>query len=149
MLVKPEFILIKNILLVGEPVSLLCKARGATVTICSIQTRDLREAFCYADIIITATGSPHLIHGDLLPSNRSLVIVDAGVSHEPPHIRGDVNIDSVRDKCILITPPTSAVGPVTIAALAHNLFDVFLLQNQLSTANILDHNSINALTYTV
>jgi methylenetetrahydrofolate dehydrogenase (NADP+)/methenyltetrahydrofolate cyclohydrolase len=136
-----------NILLLGEPVSLLCKARGATVTICSIQTQDLREAFCYADIIITATGSPHLIHGDLLPSNRSLVIVDAGVSHEPPYIRGDVDIDSVRDKCILITPPTGAVGPVTIAALAQNLFDAFMLQDKLSRENFLEQNQINAQTH--
>ena len=91
----------------------------------------------------------HLIHGDLLPSNRSLVIVDAGVSHEPPYIRGDVHFDSVRDKCILITPPTGAVGPVTIAALAHNLFNAFMLQDKLPMESFLEQNRINALTHTV
>jgi methylenetetrahydrofolate dehydrogenase (NADP+)/methenyltetrahydrofolate cyclohydrolase len=90
---------------------------------CSIHTRDLREAFLHADVIITATGVPHLIHGNLLPSNRSLVIVDAGVSHEPPFIRRDVDIDSVQDKCVLITPPKGAVGKLTVSALAHNLFN--------------------------
>ncbi|CAF0845051.1 unnamed protein product [Adineta ricciae] len=135
--------------LVGEPVSLLCKARGATVTICSIHTQDLREAFSHADIIITATGSPHLIHGDLLPENRSLVIVDAGVSHDPPHIRGDVHMDSVRDKCILITPPVGAVGPVTIAALAHNLFQAYLAQEKLSSGNHLEHTHTNTLQYMI
>ncbi len=36
----------KNILLLGESVSLLCKAHGISVTTCSIQTWDLRETFC-------------------------------------------------------------------------------------------------------
>ncbi|UJR10243.1 hypothetical protein I4U23_014454 [Adineta vaga] len=135
--------------LVGEPVSLLCKARGATVTICSVQTDDLRQAFCYADIIITATGSAHLIHGDLLPDNRSLVIVDAGVSHDPPHIRGDVHMDSVRDKCVLITPPVGAVGPVTIAALAHNLFQAYMLQEKLPSEIISEYDRLNVLKHMI
>jgi 5,10-methylene-tetrahydrofolate dehydrogenase/methenyl tetrahydrofolate cyclohydrolase len=50
----------RNIIVLGEPVSLLCSARDAAVTMCSVQTSDLREVFCHADILITATGSPHL-----------------------------------------------------------------------------------------
>ncbi len=110
----------------GEPVGLLCKSRGATVTFCTVQTRNLQEYFLHADVIISATGQAHLIHGDLLPlTDRPLVIIDAGVSNKPPIIRGDVDIESVRNKCTLITPPTGAVGKMTIAALAHNLYDAY------------------------
>jgi methylenetetrahydrofolate dehydrogenase (NADP+)/methenyltetrahydrofolate cyclohydrolase len=116
----------------GEPVGLLCKSRGATVTFCTVQTRNLQDYFLNADVIISATGHPHLIHGDLLPplTNRPLVIVDAGVSSKPPIIQGDVHIESVRKKCTLITPPTGAVGKMTIAALAYNLYSAYKLQNQ-------------------
>lgn len=112
---------------------------------CSIQTRDLREIFSHADIIITATGCPHLIHGDILPSNRSLVIVDAGVCYEPPFIRGDVDIDSVQDKCVLITPPTGAVGKITVAALAHNLFNAFISLNKFDVTTVSNRMMITSL----
>lgn len=115
----------------GEPVGLLCKSRGATVTFCTIQTENLQGCFLHADIIISATGHAHLIHGDLLPStNRSLVIIDAGVSNKSSVIRGDVHVESVRNKCTLLTPPTGAVGKMTIAALAHNLFTAYNQQTK-------------------
>ena len=78
-----------------------------------------------------------------------MVIVDAGVSHDPPHIRGDVHMASVRDKCILITPPVGAVGPVTIAALAHNLFQAYLAQEKLSSENHSEHTHTNMLQYMI
>jgi methylenetetrahydrofolate dehydrogenase (NADP+) / methenyltetrahydrofolate cyclohydrolase len=97
---------------------------------CSVQTQNLRESFQYADIIISATGSAHLIHGDLLPSNRALVIVDAGVNYDPPFVYGDVHMESVRNKCLLITPPKGAIGKVTVAMLAQNLSRAFVMQNR-------------------
>ena len=118
------------IFVLGEPVGLLCKSRGATVTFCTVETCDLQKHFQHADVIISATGQPHLIHGDLLPqTNRPLVIIDAGVSSKPPIIRGDVHMESVRRKCTLLTPPTSSVGKMTIAALAYNLFHAYNLCN--------------------
>lgn len=128
---REEFVSVNDtiFLLLGEPVGLLCKSRGATVTYCTVQSRNLPDYFQHADVIISATGHPHLIHGDLLPeTNRPLVIIDAGVSSKPPIIRGDVHMESVQTKCTLLTPPTGAVGKMTIAALAHNLYDAYQQQ---------------------
>lgn len=131
-----------SIFVLGEPVGLLCKSRGATVTFCTVQTRDLQDHFQHADIIISVTGQPHLIHGDHLPqTNRPLVIIDAGVSSKPPIIRGDVHIESVRRKCTLLTPPTGAVGKMTIAALAYNLYQSYNLCNVYKQLNFYPSNA--------
>ena len=68
------------------------------------------------DVIVSATGSPHLITNDLVKSGA--IIVDAGTASEGGVLVGDV-ADEVRERADLsaITPKVGGVGPLTVTAL--------------------------------
>ncbi|MBQ6393632.1 bifunctional 5,10-methylenetetrahydrofolate dehydrogenase/5,10-methenyltetrahydrofolate cyclohydrolase [Candidatus Saccharibacteria bacterium] len=72
------------------------------------------------DIIITATGVPHLILNTMVKPGA--VIVDAGTASEDNALVGDVD-DEVRNRKDLkaITPKSGGVGPLTIAVLFENV----------------------------
>lgn len=68
------------------------------------------------DIIISATGAPHLIKTEMVKSGA--VVVDAGTASEGGVLVGDVD-EAVRERKDLgaITPKIGGVGPLTVTAL--------------------------------
>lgn len=68
------------------------------------------------DVIISATGVPHLIKSDMVKTGA--VVVDAGTASEGGVLVGDVDA-SVREREDLtaITPKIGGVGPLTVTAL--------------------------------
>ncbi len=81
------------------------------------------------DVIVSATGSPHLITNDLVKSGA--IIVDAGTASEGGVLVGDV-ADEVRERADLsaITPKVGGVGPLTVTALFEHVLQA---ANQTST----------------
>ena len=104
--------------LVGKPVTFLLMQRHATTTIANAATRNLKELALNADIIISGTGVPKLITGDMVKNGA--VIIDAGTAESAGGIGGDVDFDAVAPKASLITPVPGGVGPVTVAMLLYN-----------------------------
>ena len=79
------------------------------------------------DIIITATGVPHLIKSDLVKSGA--VVVDAGTASEKGVLMGDVDDEvRAREDLTAITPKLGGVGPLTVSVLFENV--IFAAQNQ-------------------
>ena len=72
------------------------------------------------DIIISATGVPGLISGDMVKSGA--VVVDAGTASDKGVLKGDVS-DEVRGREDLggITPVKGGVGPLTVTCLFEHL----------------------------
>lgn len=68
------------------------------------------------DIIISATGRPGLIKGDMIKDG--VVLIDVG---EPG---GDVDRKSVGEKPSFLTPVPGGVGPMTVICLMHNAIDM-------------------------
>ena len=68
------------------------------------------------DIIVTATGNPHLIESSMIKEDA--VVVDAGTASEGGHLVGDIN-DEIRARTDLkaITPKIGGVGPLTVSVL--------------------------------
>ncbi len=79
------------------------------------------------DIVITATGVPHLIKSEYIKENA--VVVDAGTASEKGVLMGDVD-EAVRNRDDLkaITPKLGGVGPLTVSVLFENV--IFAAQNQ-------------------
>ena len=79
------------------------------------------------DVIITATGVPHLIKSEYIKPGA--VVVDAGTASEKGVLMGDVD-EAVRNRKDLaaLTPKLGGVGPLTVSVLFENV--IFAAGNQ-------------------
>jgi methylenetetrahydrofolate dehydrogenase (NADP+)/methenyltetrahydrofolate cyclohydrolase len=109
--------------IVGKPLSILLLNLNATVTTCHIYTKDLKEHTKKADILISATGVPHLIKEDMV--KEGAVVIDVGISKVNGKIVGDVDFEKVKKKASYITPVPGGVGPMTVMALLLNTLKAY------------------------
>jgi len=115
--------------IVGKPLSIMLgndfNIGRATVTSCDINTpRELLlSELKRADIIIIAVGKPDFLTGDMVKDG--VIVIDVGINKVNDKIVGDVNFESVKEKCSLITPVPGGVGPMTISALIVNTLNAW------------------------
>ncbi len=110
-------------ILVGKPIAELCNNEGAKVTVCHSGTIDLAKETKDSDILIVATGKPHLIGPDHVKEGQ--IVIDVGISKDLEGlIMGDVDFDRVSQIVSAITPVPGGVGPMTVCALFLNLLDL-------------------------
>ena len=122
--------------IVGLPISILMgknnKIGNCTVTITHSRTKNIKEITKSADILIVALGKAEFISSDMI--KKGVCIIDVGITRVKSDftksgwkLLGDVNFDSVKDKCSYITPVPGGVGPMTIAMLLKNALKSFKL----------------------
>lgn len=110
--------------IVGKPLSLMLLERNFTVTICHSHTDDLSFYTKHADLLISATGKPHLIKTDIVKPGA--VIIDVGITRdENGKLCGDVDFNEVKDIASYITPVPGGVGPMTVAMLMENTYNLW------------------------
>jgi len=97
--------------------------RDATISVCHIHTRDISKYTRQADILISATGVPHLIKAHMV--KEGAVVVDVGISRVGDKIVGDVDFEEVKEKVYAITPVPGGVGPMTVSALLLNTLKAY------------------------
>lgn len=104
---------------VGKPLSQILLNDNATPIICHSHTKDLKDVTRNCDIVVAALNKQEFITPDYIKTGA--VVVDVGVhKNSEGKTVGDVSFDDVSKKASLITPPTGAVGPMTICMLAYN-----------------------------
>lgn len=124
--------------IVGKPCALLLLNEWATVTVCHIETRNLKMHTIDAEILIVAVGKPYLIKEDMV--KEGVVIIDVGINRitadkaspellswrkadfdaKGATLIGDVDFQKIEPKASAITPVPGGVGPMTIAMLLKN-----------------------------
>jgi methylenetetrahydrofolate dehydrogenase (NADP+)/methenyltetrahydrofolate cyclohydrolase len=105
--------------IVGKPMHNLLLNEFATVDICHIFTKDLKEHAKKADIVIVGVGKPNLITEDMVKDGA--IVIDIGINRlETGKLVGDVDFENVSQKSSFITPVPGGVGPMTIAMLLEN-----------------------------
>lgn len=114
--------------LVGKPLFNLMLNENATVTLCHSKTKDLKEYTLNADIVVAAVGKPKFVTEDMI--REGAIVVDVGISRVDGKVVGDVDYDNIKDKASYITPVPGGVGPMTIASLAENIYEAYLIQNK-------------------
>lgn len=115
--------------IVGKPMSALLVQENATVTLAHSKTKNLKEITLNADIIISATGIKKLLTADMV--KQGAVIVDVGIIRQKDgSLVGDVDFDNVSKISSLITPVPGGVGPMTIACLMENTYELFMERNK-------------------
>lgn len=116
--------------LVGRPTADMLGAKEATVMVCHKETKDLKSYTRKADLVVVATGVPHLIQKEHIKAGA--VVIDVGISPNPQGektVIGDVETDAVAEIASVITPVPGGVGPMTVASLLTNVIDATRLQN--------------------
>jgi methylenetetrahydrofolate dehydrogenase (NADP+)/methenyltetrahydrofolate cyclohydrolase len=109
--------------IVGRPLSALMLWRDATVSVCHIHTKDIKKYTTQADILVSATGVPHLIREDMV--KEGAVVIDVGITKVGDKILGDVCFEEVKEKASAITPVPGGVGPMTVSALLLNTLQAY------------------------
>ena len=110
--------------IVGKPMALMLVNRMATVSICHIKTRCIMDFTKEADIVITATGVPHLIKREMV--REGAVVIDVGISRVNGKVVGDVDFDGMIGHAAAVTPVPGGVGPMTVAMLMENTLECYV-----------------------
>ncbi len=122
---ESKYIILGKSDILGKPLFYELQNQGKQVEM--IGTKELKERITSgqnlfdADVIITATGRPALVTGELVKDG--CVVIDVG---EP---KSDVEQDTVREKAAFLTPVPGGVGPMTVICLLENA--VKLIKNRI------------------
>lgn len=115
--------------IVGTPMAILLSRNNntgnATVTIAHSRTKNLKKICQSADILIVAIGKTEFVTADMV--KEGAIVIDVGQTRVPDESRksgfrnvGDVDFETVKNKCSFITYVTGGVGPMTRASLLQN-----------------------------
>lgn len=115
--------------LVGKPIAIMLNHANATVTMAHSRSKDLAQLVSEADILVAAIGKPEFVQGSWLKPGA--VVIDVGINavYKKPDERslvGDVEFESAAAKASAITPVPGGVGPMTVAMLLENCYELYL-----------------------
>jgi methylenetetrahydrofolate dehydrogenase (NADP+)/methenyltetrahydrofolate cyclohydrolase len=118
--------------IVGRPAALELLMRGATVTICHSQTKDLPAHVGRADLIVAGVGRPEFVKGEWIKPGA--VVLDVGINRLPSgKVVGDVEFAAAKERASWITPVPGGVGPMTIAMLIQNTLEAYQFREGLAS----------------
>lgn len=112
--------------IVGKPVSLLMQQKNATVTNANSYTQNLKDISYNSDIIISAIGKPNYIKKDFVKQNA--IVIDVGINRTEKGLCGDIDFKEVSQITSYITPVPGGIGPMTIAMLLENTYELYSIQ---------------------
>ena len=120
----------------GESLRKILEKEGAIVSLCAVgdfdklneaeselKYQEIKAASREADVLITALGLPHFIKKEIL--KPGVVVIDVGITKVAGQVLGDVDLEDVKDVVSYITPVPGGVGPMTIAGLFKNVWEIF------------------------
>lgn len=112
--------------IVGKPIVVLLMRDEATVISTNKYTPELADLTRSADVLISATGVPELIRGDMVKDGA--VVIDVGISRittpqGQSRTVGDIAFDEVIEVAGFVSPVPGGVGPMTVAMLLRNTVD--------------------------
>ncbi len=116
--------------LVGKPMAMLLSKANATVTLAHSRTQNLEEEIQAADIVVAAIGRKEFVKGSSLKDGA--VVIDVGINAEEidgkKQLSGDVDFAHAQH-VLHITPVPGGVGPMTIAMLLVNTWELYCSHN--------------------
>lgn len=112
--------------IVWKPLALELIKRGAQIACFDIRNtpEEIKLYTQTADYIFSATWQIQMIDETYLWDKKNQILVDIWYGHKDGKAVWDVNMDRVIDKVLHITPVPWGVGPLTIASLFSNVFDL-------------------------
>jgi len=111
---QKNIVIVNDSNLIGQPLKRYFDSFTPDVTLLNNEIPDLSPYTQKADILISATGVKNLITADMVKEGS--IVVDVA--------NGDVDFTTVSPKCSYITPTFGGVGPMTVASLLENTYDL-------------------------
>lgn len=113
--------------LIGKPLIKMLLDRDASVKVCHSKTELLYINTRRADIVITGIGQPEFFNEVFI--GMCQLWIDCGINRdENGKLCGDMDIDSLKNEMIDITPVPGGVGILTTAQLMLNVIKAYELQ---------------------
>lgn len=112
--------------LVGAPSGALLKKLGANVSFFTLEKGSIKD-LVDADIIVSGAGNPAFIKPEHIKTGVALI--DAGTSESKGKVVGDAD-PACLSKAAVFTPVPGGVGPVAVAMIFRNLFDLLDLTSK-------------------
>ena len=106
--------------LVGAPSRWLLEQMGANVTVFTLDEGSI-EDLKIADIVVLGAGNPGFVKPEHL--KKGVALIDAGTSELNKKITGDAD-PGCAEVASITTPVPGGVGPVAVAMIFRNLFDL-------------------------
>ena len=114
---------------VGIPLCHLFLQANATPTLCHVYTENIQSITKKADILVSACGQAQMVKADWIKEGS--IVIDVGINSIPDETRksgkrlvGDIDFEGVKEKAKAITPVPGGVGPMTIAMLMENTYEI-------------------------
>lgn len=113
--------------IVWKPLAIECLKRWAQIACFDINNtvEEIKDYCKTADYIFSATWYIYLVDETFVSDKKNQIIVDIGYGHKDGKPVGDVDIKKIEDKVLHVTPVPWGVGPLTIASLFSNIFDLW------------------------
>lgn len=99
----------------GNSLKNVLEERGFKV----IDKRVIKEA----DVIVSAIGEPALVKKEMM--KKGVVLIDIGITKKENRVRGDMDMESAKEKASYLSPVPGGIGPMTIAFLFKNVLEIF------------------------
>ena len=122
-----NILIISNSNLIGKPLTNFFLFKNATIIVCNIFTKKIKKFLKISDIIFSATGVQNFFKPKDIKKN--CIIFDLGINKNSKNkITGDLKYQKFLKKVRYITPVPGGIGPLTIAVLMQNLWNLYLKQ---------------------
>ncbi len=128
-LISKNIVIIGKGKITGRPLLNLLSNKGATVTICDENTKDISIFTINADIIISAVGKKDIINSKIIKKN--CILVNVGFVTINGKTYGDYDLNEVSKKAKYSTPIIGGTGPMTVAHLFINLLKCYKINSEL------------------
>jgi methylenetetrahydrofolate dehydrogenase (NADP+)/methenyltetrahydrofolate cyclohydrolase len=110
-------------LVVGRPAAMLLMAKGATVTICHGQTKNLPTVTQKADIVVAAIGRMGHFGAEYFRPGQTVVDVGIHFNETTGKMCGDVDFAAAEPMVSAITPVPGGVGAMTTSVLVSHVVE--------------------------
>ncbi len=111
---QKNIVIINDSNLIGQPLKKYFSNFTSQIFLLNEEIKNIKAFTLNADILISATGVKNIIKADML--KEGVAVIDVA--------NGDVDFDSVSKIASFITPTFGGVGPMTVASLLQNTYDL-------------------------
>jgi methylenetetrahydrofolate dehydrogenase (NADP+)/methenyltetrahydrofolate cyclohydrolase len=127
---KKNVVIFGHGLLVGRFLVKMLLDAGAKVKIVAhhLDTGEQESLVHDADVVISATGSPHVLDSRIIPDGAA--VIDVGSSIVDEKVVGDIKFDS-HARFSLISPVPGGIGPIGVAVLFENIVTLWKKKKKL------------------